>query len=165
MTAALKARWTHLFGAELVSAAHEVGTEQREGDGVSGLGRQFETLLEHLFEGAAVKAIRDRKREMSCQRLVQSYLINSDPVRSPPSMKESYLKTRATTDGCYGVLRADTPPASFPGFPVMQLKPAASLKSLWSDFNLTYLKGKTLKTCAAWKNNRAVIPKLMFVLI
>lgn len=110
---------THLFGAELMGAAHKVGAEQREGDGVSRLGRQLETLLEHLFKGAAVKAIRDRERKRkwaasSLRRLVQSYLISwtNAPVRFPPSMKEKYLKTRGTTDSCYGLLRTDMPSAN-----------------------------------------------------
>lgn len=47
-----------------MGAAHKVGAEQREGDGVSRLGRQFETLLEHLFKGAAVKAIKERENEL-----------------------------------------------------------------------------------------------------
>lgn len=64
-----------------MGAAHKVGAEQRERDGVSRLGWQFEALLEHLFKGAAVKAIRDTERERkwaasSLHRLVQSYLIS-----------------------------------------------------------------------------------------
>lgn len=61
-----------------MGAAHKVGAEQREGDGVSRLGRQFETLLEHLFKGAAVKAIKERSKLVasSLHRLVQSYLIS-----------------------------------------------------------------------------------------
>lgn len=49
-----------------MSAAHEVGTEQREGDGVTRLGGQLQTLLEHLLKCTTVKAIRrekDRERE------------------------------------------------------------------------------------------------------
>lgn len=44
-----------------MGAAHEVGTQQGEGDGVAGLRGQLQTLLEHLLKRSAVKAIREEK--------------------------------------------------------------------------------------------------------
>lgn len=47
--------WDYLFRTELVCTGHEMRTEQGEADRVSTLGREFQTLLEHLFKCPAVK--------------------------------------------------------------------------------------------------------------
>lgn len=47
--------WHYLFRTELVCTGHEVCAEQREADGVSTLGRKFQTLLKHLLKCTAVE--------------------------------------------------------------------------------------------------------------
>ena len=59
---------THLLWAELVGAAHEVCAEQGEGDGVAGLRRQLQALLEHLLKRTTVKAIRGNPKDTDRQR-------------------------------------------------------------------------------------------------
>lgn len=40
-----------------MGAAHEVGAEQREADGVARLRWQLQTLLEHLLKSSAVETV------------------------------------------------------------------------------------------------------------
>lgn len=48
--------FAYLLRTELVGAAHEVGAQQRKADGVAGLGRELQALLEHLLKRTAVEA-------------------------------------------------------------------------------------------------------------